>query len=310
MEYIRHPNLYKIKSIMFSQMKTTNESNKRTLEETVETETNEKPKTSKKMKKTLYMAHEALTVDSTIVVAKTKQDDLLPKLVLTSDPDSKYPLQVNTPFMSLQFGDTKVGGDTGKFGKDETNYKYNLKTVCGLPEKVAQHFPDEEGKQQEFVKYIEDTCNALLTKAFNTKGCMESHKKKATKAAKKNKTEAVDEFLKSATLSALKDYTDQDGDDHNMFCAARRGQYKNEQGESVDNRMVFWKRTRTGFEPYDLAYVPHGSVVKYQVSFRAYSTPNMYGISCDLGKNVIVLLEGKKSERRSNTEPDVPYIEW
>ena len=116
--------------------------------------------------------------------------------------------------------------------------------------------------------------------------------------------------LEATAVQAHVDDTDQDGDDHNMFCAARRGQYKNEQGESVDNRMVFWKRTRTGFEPYDLTYVPHGSVVKYQVSFRAYSTPNMYGVSCDLGKNVIVLLEGKKNEKRSNTEPDVPYIEF
>ena len=293
---------------MFSKMNKVNQTNKRTLDETVETKPEKK--SEKKMKRTLYMQNEFDTADTDIIVAKTRQGDVLPKLVLTSDPDSTYPTQLNTPFMSLQFGDTKVGGDTGKFGKDETNYKYNMKTVRGLPDKVAQHFPNEEAKQEAFFKYIEDTCNALLTKAFNTDGCMQSHKKKAAKAAKKNKTEALDEFLKSATLSALKDFTDQDGDDHTMFCSARRGQYKNEQGESVDNRMVFWKRTRTGFEPYDLTYVPHGSVVKYQVSFRAYSTPNMYGISCDLGKNVIVLLEGKKNEKRSNTEPDVPYIEF
>ncbi len=246
----------------------------------------------------------------TIVVEKNYQGELLPKAKVTGQEESTFVAQFNTPAMKVQFNDLKQGGDTGKFNKDETNYKYNVKCVEGLPDKVAAAIPDEEARQQAFMKWVENTCNDLLTKAFTTQGCMESFTKKAVKAAKKNKTEPLQEFLNAATKSMLKEYTDQDGDDHSMFVAGRRGQYKNEQGEVTDNRPVFWRRTASGWEKADVKYISQGSILKYQVGFRAYATPNMYGVSCDLGKNIVIVYMVNKPTTYSSTEPVVPYIEF
>lgn len=245
-----------------------------------------------------------------IVVEKDRAGELIPKVKIKGDEESKFASQFNTPCLTVQYNDLKQGGDTGKFGKDETNYKYNIKAVRGLPDNVAKAMPEEEKRQEAFWQWVENTCTDMLTKAFETSGCMENHKKKAAKAAKKNKTDALKEFLNGATLSMMKEFTDQDGDEQQMFVAARRGQYKDENGEYADNRPVFWRRTQTGWDKMDVKYISQGSILKYQVGFRAYSTPNMYGVSCDLGKNIVVIYQVKKPTQASSSEPEVPYIEF
>jgi hypothetical protein len=245
----------------------------------------------------------------TIVMDKSHDGELLPQGKIKGEETSKYAAQWNTPCLTLKFGDTKVGGDTGKFGKDETNYKYNLKTVVGLSDKVAKYLPNEEDRQVAFEKWRNDVAVKLLTKAFETKGCMEKETKKATKLATKNGTTGLSEFIKAANLSFEKTCEDPDGDEHAMFCAARRGQYKNENGELVDNRMVFWRRTVDGYVKADVKYVASGSVVKYQVSFRIYKMPGNYGVSCDLGKNVILVKEESSSNFKSGA-PELPYMDF
>ena len=247
---------------------------------------------------------------ASIIVEKDRAGELIPKVKIKGQEESSFAAQFNTPCMTVQFNDLKAGGDTGKFGKDETNYKYNVKTVRGLPNMVSKAMPSEEERQDAFWKWVENTCTDMLTKAFETSGCMESHKKKATKAAKKSKKTPLEEFLNGATLSMTKEFTDQDGDDQQMFVAARRGQYKNESGDYTDNRPVFWRRTQTGWDKMDVKYISQGSVLKYQIGFRAYSTPNMYGVSCDLGKNIVVIFQVKKATQSNSSEPNVPYIEF
>lgn len=247
---------------------------------------------------------------ASIIVEKDRAGELIPKVKIKGQEESSFAAQFNTPCMTVQFNDLKAGGDTGKFGKDETNYKYNVKTVRGLPNMVSKAMPTEEERQDAFWKWVENTCTGMLTKAFETSGCMESHKKKANKAAKKSKKTPLEEFLNGATLSMNKEFTDQDGDDQHMFVAARRGQYKNEAGDYTDNRPVFWRRTQTGWDKMDVKYISQGSVLKYQIGFRAYSTPNMYGVSCDLGKNIVVIYQVKKAMQSNSSEPNVPYIEF
>ena len=256
------------------------------------------------------MPNEFHDTDIVISVKKNRAGELLPEVKIAGREESKFVAQFNTPMMTVQFNDLKQGGDTGKFGKDETNYNYNVKTIKGLPDIVASLSPDGEKHQETFLTWVESTSTDILKKAFETKGCMENHKKKAVKAAKKNKTEASDEFVKAATVSMLKEYTDQDGDDHPMFVCKRRGQYKNENGEYTDNRPVFWRTKKNGFEKVELKSLPQGSVIKYQIGFRVYSTPNMYGVSCDLGKNIVVVYKGKTNMSQTNTAPVVPHIDW
>lgn len=263
-----------------------------------------------KLSKGPYMPHAFDDVEVVVSVKKNRAGELLPEVKIGGQEDSKFVAQFNTPMLTVQFNDLKQGGDTGKFGKDETNYHYNVKCVKGLPDIVSSVCENEEKRQEAFWTWLETTTNSILTKAFETKGCMENHKKKAQKAAKKNKTEALDEFVKNATVSMLKEYTDQNGDDHPMFVCKRRGQYKNENGEYTDNRPVFWRSTNKGFEKVDLKYIPQGSVLQYQIGFRVYSTPNMYGVSCDLGKNIVVVYKEKTNTKQASTAPVVPCIDW
>jgi len=296
---------------MFSQVKemAQNTANtKRTAEEA--SLTTESVTKKSKVSRGPYMPNEFHDTDIVISVKKNRAGELLPEVKIAGREESKFVAQFNTPMMTVQFNDLKQGGDTGKFGKDETNYNYNVKTIKGLPDIVASLSPDGEKHQETFLTWVESTSTDILKKAFETKGCMENHKKKAVKAAKKNKTEASDEFVKAATVSMLKEYTDQDGDDHPMFVCKRRGQYKNENGEYTDNRPVFWRTKKNGFEKVELKYLPQGSVIKYQIGFRVYSTPNMYGVSCDLGKNIVVVYKGKTNMSQTNTAPVLPHIDW
>ena len=302
---------------MFSkvkQMAANTSPTKRSAEEAQLTKESVSPVKKAKQAKGPYMPTEFDAMDGkavSIVVEKDRSGELIPKVKIAGNEESKYAAQFNTPLLTVQYNDLKVGGDTGKFGKDETTYGYNIKSVRGLPDKVTVAMPQEEERQQAFMQWVENTCKDLLTKAFETKGCMENHKKKAVKAAKKKGTDSLTEFINGATLSMLKEFTDQDGDEQEMFVSKRRGRSKNEEGEFVDNRPVFWKRTASGWEKMDVKYITQGSVLKYQIGFRVYTTPNMYGVSCDLGKNIVVFYQVKKASSGSNTnEPNLPFIEF
>lgn len=264
--------------------------------------------------KKLYMMNEFDSTEIAVVVAKNSQQEVVPKMVQKGQEDSKYPLQVNTPILSVQYSDMKKGGDEGKFGKTSKEASYNLKLRKGLSERVAQALPDEEARQEALFNFIEDTQRKMMEVAWNTQGCMENHKKKAKKAAKKNKTKEFDEFYKGATFSVFKDYTDADGDDKPMIVVTRRASYLNEQGEETDNRPVVWKMSRNGdYEviPYnDLKYVPQGSCVKFQLGSKAWTNSSGYGVSWKLGKNVILVTKAKsnKSGNSGTTVPNLPYI--
>ena len=60
--------------------------------------------------KKLYMMHEFDSTEIAVVVAKNTQQELVPKMVQKGQEDSKYPLQVNTPVVSVQYSDMKKGG--------------------------------------------------------------------------------------------------------------------------------------------------------------------------------------------------------
>ena len=57
------------------------------------------------------MMHEFDSTEIAVVVAKNTQQELVPKMVQKGQEDSKYPLQVNTPVVSVQYSDMKKGGD-------------------------------------------------------------------------------------------------------------------------------------------------------------------------------------------------------
>ena len=129
---------------MFSKVKKLSQNNtatmqsKRTHSEVTEStpmtsNASKKQKTGSGPKK-LYMMHEFDSTEIAVVVAKNTQQELVPKMVQKGQEDSKYPLQVNTPVVSVQYSDMKKGGDEGKFGKTSKEASYNLKVRRGLSE--------------------------------------------------------------------------------------------------------------------------------------------------------------------------------
>lgn len=74
---------------------------------------------------------------------------------------------------------------------------------------------------------------------------------------------------------------------------------------------MFWKVNREGhleqIEPKDIA---KGALVQCVASFRAYNVnAEMYGVSLDLGKDIIVCYVPPKEEPHT-AKVDVPFIEF
>ena len=225
--------------------------------------------------------------------------------------------QFNTPCLTVHFNDLGPKGNIKSEYATETNYAYVVKSITGLPDKVSAAMPKEEGRQQAFFSWVDQVCDQLLETAFETPGCMESFKKKAARAAKKNKTDAKTEFVNGANKAMFKEWTDSETDeDYNFFVCKRRGlTMVSDSDEKVDNRPVFWKRTREGFEKMDVPYITQGTVLKYQIGFRCYTTGGEYGVSCQLGKNIVVIYQKnapkpKNTENQTSNEPSVPFIEF
>jgi hypothetical protein len=271
---------------------------KRKHEEDVVEETNSKKKSSA----TLCMFREFDDTPTTIVL---DSDRKIPKLVLASKPDSKYVLQLNTPVLTVQFSKLGEFGNSGEFGKTDDDFEFEMKTVTTLNERVARAMPDEVGRGEAFSKFIRTTTDKLMEFAYNTKGCMESHKKKADKAAKKKGKTGLELFKEGAILSQFKDYEHRDsGVEVEMFQCKRKGAY-----EGISQRPVFWKSTRDGYQIQDVKYLTYGTAVKYQVGFKFWENASKYGISCTLGKNIIVVFQPKNESgpKESQGAPQVPY---
>ena len=308
---------------MFSKVKEMSQiTAKRTAEEaqlTVESVTEKKSKAAKGPWMPVEFDHNGDSMY--IAVKKNHAGELMPEVrVKSRADDDPFAVQFNTPCMTVKFSDLGPTGNYKPDGKPSfgtaDKYDYTLKTVTGLPEKVSAAMPKEEARQQEFWTWAEKVCSDLLEQAWETSGCMEKDKKKAAKLAKKNKTDAKTEFINGAHTSMFHEHTDKETDEEvQLFCCKRRGLTSDgKSGKKINNRPVFWKRTREGFEKMeDVKYISQGSVLKYQVGFRVYAAPTMYGVSCTLGKNIVVIFQKNKSSGASSSssnEPNVPYIEF
>lgn len=265
-------------------------------EDLVQQETSPKRRSQK-----LYMVNEFDEVDTTVVLDSDKK---VPKLVLTSKQDSAYRLQVNTPVLTVQFSKLGEKGNSGEFGKTDEDFEYELKTVQTLNERVVRAMPGEKARGKAFYKFIRDTTDKLLEFAYNTKGCMDSHTKKADKSAKKKGKTGLEVFKEGAMLSQFKDYETKTGEDVEMFQCKRKGTY-----QGTLQRPVFWKSTREGYKVLDeVKFLPYGTSVKFQVGFKFWENASKYGISCTLGKNIIVVHRPETQTQGSATQaPVIPY---
>lgn len=250
----------------------------------------------------LYMPNEFDEVDLAIVLDSDKK---VPKVVLKGDENNKYKLQLNTPVLSVQFSKLGEKGNSGEFGKTDEDFDFTLKTIQDLDERVTRAMPHEASRGKAFWKFVHNTTNELLEFAYKTKGCLDSHTKKADKSAKKKGKTGLEIFKENAVVSQFKDHEyRQTGEEVEMFQCKRHGLY-----QGIPQRPVFWKSTKDGYKVKEVRYLTYKTAVKYQIGFKFWENASKYGISCTLGKNIIVVYEPKStgtSGYKSN-EPVIPY---
>lgn len=265
----------------------------------------DQPSSKRESAARLYMPHEFDETDVTIVLDADKK---IPKVVLKGNEKSKYPLLLNTPVVSVQFSKLGEKGNSGEFGKTDEDFDFEIKTIVDLEDRVVKAMPNEPARGKAFFEFVRNTTDKLLEFAYNTKGCMDSHTKKADKAAKKKGTTGLEIFKANALVSQFKDYEyKQTGEEVEMFQCKRHGTY-----QGIPQRPVFWKSTKDGYKvKEDVKYLTYKTAVKHQFGFKVWENPSKYGVSCTLGKNIIVVYENKQSTNTGgpsqSAAPMVPY---
>ncbi len=257
----------------------------------------------------------------TPAIEKDYRDELVPML-----RDGKYNANITTAPLTVRYSDVGPKGNLGsKFVPEHAvdKAKFVLTTEKGVDSKVLAAMPNIETEQDGYFKWLKTTALQMMSMAWDQQIPLFSAQYKKCKAlakkeAKKNKDVNVDARAKELFLEGAStpvgEKLDEDGDATAVHKMQRRYQFTSKQtGEVVNNRPTFWKRNRDG--DYDditekIKFLPKGSVVIAQVSFRAYAMTSYYGISTDMGKNIIVVWQKPHTTTTSSFDPQaVPYFE-
>lgn len=241
--------------------------------------------------------------------------------------DGQYSANVTTAPMTVKFSDVGPNGNLGTKFVPENAFgqaKFVMTVETGADSKVLAAMPNIEKDQDGYFAWLKATGTKMMSEAWDKQipvfsSQFKKCKAAAKKEAKKDKDVNVDVrakeiFLEGASLP-VKDYVDEDGDSTPVSKMARRYQYTDRKtGEIVINRPEFWKRNREG--GYDnisdnVKFLSKGSVVITQVSLRLYAMTSYYGVSTDMGKNIIVVWQKPSSggSSKKDTAPQVPFFE-
>jgi len=187
-------------------------------------------------------------------------------------------------------------GDFGNNNPDKARYTVSLEADCDS--KVRKLFPGLAKRQKEVVDKVPQVCHDLMAAAYY-------HDESNSWDEARGDLE-LDEFVEKSNKSCLKTVID---DDEPVKTISLTRRFTDFRGGS--NAPVFWKVNREGhleqIEPKDIA---KGALVQCVASFRAYNVnAEMYGVSLDLGKDIIVCYVPPKEEPHT-AKVDVPFIEF
>ena len=238
-----------------------------------------------------------------------------------------YNANVTTAAMTVKFSDVGPNGNLGtKFVPENAHSqaKFVMTLERGADSKVLSVMPTIETDQDAYFEWLKETAKKMMSMAWDEQIPMFASQYKKCKAAAKKEAKAdssinVDSrakelFMEGASLP-IKEHFDEDGDSVLVNKVARRYQYTDRKtGQTIINRPEFWKRNRDG--GYDnvtekVKFLNKGSVVITQISFRLYSMTSYYGVSTDLGKNIIIVWEKPSSanSKPKDSVPEVPYFD-
>ena len=188
-----------------------------------------------------------------------------------------------------------------------------------LPEWFENLVPGSQQRLDNFFDIIPSLIEDMWNKAWDTDELMVKHKEKARKEAKKiakkeggNIEEiAKKEFIKNGTVSLLKEYTDEDGDEQPRIHLRRK--YASKAGYVM--RPTIWRKDKETGNMKDIteevAFIPKHSIVKVDFQLNMYDLPQKYGIQGQLGRNfVVVFMENYKKTESEEAPNDIPVIDF
>lgn len=219
--------------------------------------------------------------------------------ILTCGDDEKLTnISFSLGFMSVKYNKLTGDGNLGQFSSDPKRCKYTASLEEGVPEALKQVMPNLAKEQSDTIAFIKKWTTTFMEHIYHcdddkdwikTKGDLE-----------------MEDFVAGANISCLKEK-----DDEKFINVARSlVNFRNE-----PNNPRFWRPLREGgCEQISPKYIPHGSIVRVSGRLRAYNVnANMYGVSFDMDRDIIVAYippkEAPVDEKKPNG-PTLPFIDF
>ena len=196
---------------------------------------------------------------------------------------------------------------------------FTVDLTKNLPEWFEKLVPGSQERLDNFFDVIPSLVEDMWNKAWDTEDLMVKHKEKAMKEARKiQKKEggklqeiAKKEFIKNGTVSLLKEYTDENGDEQPRIHLRRK--YASKAGDIM--RPTIWRKDKETGKMMDIteniAFIPKNSIVKVDFQLNMYDLPQKYGIQGQLGRNfVVVFMENYKKTETEEVPNAIPIIDF
>ena len=281
-------------------------------------------RSSKKQKtsRNFWMAPDFDSCDMNVYLGKHYSGGLMPMVKNAEEDEPRYPNKtIVSCYASTLYSNMGPNADKGTCnGMITEPQHFTIDLINELPDWFEKLVPGSSKRLDNFFETIPNLISMLWDEAWNTDDLMVKHKDKAKKEAKKiHKKEggnlediAKSIFIKNGTVSLLKEYTDEDDNEHPRLHFRRR--YASKAG--VVQRPTLWRKDRDTGKMKDITdqvdYIPRKSIVKLDFQLNMYDLPQKYGIQAQLGRNcVIVFMENYKNQSTSEEAPnDIPSIDF
>jgi len=237
-------------------------------------------------------------METTISIIKRRNGEYLPKIHLKNDSRKKN-IEFLLPKMVVKYQDLGKEGNLGRFTQDLNKAKFTVSLETGCPAEIDSMLPGLVKQQESFFERLRSECNNHMKKVYEEDEWLKTRGEKT-----------LEEFVGGANMSCLKMAKDDNDDVYEVISLSRR--LTDFQGGP--NNPTFWKVDENNeFKVIEPKFIPRGSVIQCTGSLRAYNvSPDMYGVSMDLGRDIIVVWIPPKEKpvEQKKSVPDVPYINF
>ncbi len=282
-------------------------------------QTAKKQKTSNK--RSFWMPPDFDTQKMNVYVGKHYSGTDMPMIKNASEEQPRYDNKtIVSCYASTIYSNMGPNADQGTCnGMITEPQHFTIDLTQHLPEWFEKLVPGSQHRLDNFFETIPSLIDSMWDQAWDTAGIFVKHKEKARKEAKKTAKVKGDYneiakkiFIQNGTVSILKEYTDEDGDEQPRIHLRRK--YASKAGYVM--RPTIWRKDKeTGIMKditEDIAFISRGAIVKVDFQLNMYDLPQKYGIQGALGRNcVLVWMDApKKSENTKDMDDNIPVIDF